>query len=135
MICSLVYRRYAKAAGVKRIGSQLQRIFNRAMAYAVHRGMLVQQNEHGTKDQRNKIVRQPHTPEVVVRKIGERRVEEVPPFEIVAFMDLYRRVHNVTDRESLIQKAKNHYGVLRMSEQTKKIFEDAFERLPDTAIS
>jgi Protein of unknown function (DUF3320) len=100
MYASLAYRRYRRASGGQRLGPQVKRTFNQAMSQLI-RSRRVVQIEDDIAGQIGKTVRLPGTPQVIVRELGDRALEEVPYSEVGTLMQQILDRGEAFDAESV----------------------------------
>jgi very-short-patch-repair endonuclease len=126
MLWLRVYHRYARAAGIHRIGHQLRSTFNRAAARAIRGGAL----EQSTEDQVGQTYRTVwlrDTPRVVPRQRGPRTAEELPPSEITAVADqITEKTPMPTDQ--LIRRISEEFAIGRLTTSTRDILQKALGR-------
>jgi very-short-patch-repair endonuclease len=128
MPCHRVYRLYALAAGIQRVGRSLRSSFNRAVRRAIHLGLIEERNEYANRDQMNQIVRKAGTPAVLLRARGDRALEEIPPAEIGALMNyLLRQEAGLTEAE-LLRSIMHQYGIGRLTSNIRTILLEIKER-------
>lgn len=77
------YRRYVKASGKERLGSNVKTTLNRIMYDAVRRGQLLQIEDNAV-GQIGRTVYAPGSDPVVVRELGPRALDDVPRSEVRA---------------------------------------------------
>ena len=119
MPCHRVYRIYARACGIQRVGRQIRRVFNKAIAKALRLKLIEQRNEHETVDQINKIVRGAGNPPVVFRTRGDRTLHEIPPAEVGALMNWLLAEDPDMDDVGLFRSVLNWYEISRMTSVTQ----------------
>jgi very-short-patch-repair endonuclease len=131
MLCYRAYRIYARAAGVRKIGRQIRSIFNQATWKALRTGRIEQRNEHGTRDQMNRIVRKAGSPVVVPRTRGGREFHEIPPAEVGEVMVFLRKQKPRLQDAELFQSVLNQYGFERMTSNIQTILQRIKDRYLD----
>ena len=82
-----LYQLYVKSAGGQRVGSNIKRILNIATGTAEKRGVVVGDDPLGVGGQKPKTFRLPDQPAVIVRELGPRKLEEVPPAELAKVLE------------------------------------------------
>lgn len=78
------YAVYLRGCGIKRMGSELKTTMNRALAAAIRRGLVQQEDERGKGGLIWSTLRMSGAPPVKVRERGPRTFEEIPPSELQA---------------------------------------------------
>ena len=82
MPCHRVYKLYARAAGLSRVGKDIQSALNKAVAYGLRQREFQQVDEWNRAGQIDKVMRIKDTPPVRLRERGPRDFDEVPPMEL-----------------------------------------------------
>jgi very-short-patch-repair endonuclease len=125
------YRLYIRAAGFSRVTKQARGPLNRAL---FHLGSRVVFDEL-TNPETNwpqRVVRIPGTPPVVVRRLGDRDLYEVPLNEIAELMLMGRRERVSSTREQLMRYVLDTYGLSRLTRRAEIYLEAAVELIsPD----
>ena len=88
---SRAYQAYIRASGAQRLGPQIRRILNRALAKLEREKHVIVERVSRESGYRNALLRTPETDQVRMREIGPRAFDEVPLSEISA---LVRRVRS-----------------------------------------
>jgi hypothetical protein len=117
MPCHRTYRLFADAAGMKRVGRQIRRFLNRAIAKGVRKGQIEQRNEYGSTDQINKIVFAAGEEATVLRTLGGRQLGEVPPSEVGELMRKRLEAADSLSDEGLFRSVLEFYGAKNMTVQ------------------
>jgi len=122
-----VFHLYARAAGIKKVGKVIRTVLDRILSSEISRGTVIASQEFPVSsrvlphpDTSTLIVRSPESPQVVVRTLGDRSFDEIPPWELAEVMR--GALSNTTrhDLESLFRAVLEHYGLKRM---TQHVFE------------
>lgn len=82
---------YVRAAGGQKVGSQIAKDLNSAIAAAVRAQRLVEENPLQQGGVKPRTYRLPDQPRYVIRDLGPRALEEVPPLELAARIRQVRR--------------------------------------------
>jgi len=115
MICSRAYRLYAKAAGIERIGHNLLRIFNEATRRAIRKGLIQSENEHYSTKLLHRILRKTGTSAIILRQLGNRIFDEVPPSEVALLMrQIYALKPKLFERD-VFKMVLKFYGISRLT--------------------
>jgi hypothetical protein len=77
-----VYDLYLRGCGIRRMGHDLKKIMNKALAHAIRQGRLMSENELGERDLALSVIRMANSPPIKLRNRGPRSLEEIPPSEI-----------------------------------------------------
>lgn len=94
----MVYRRLVAASGEKRQGRLIRAALDSGVRSAVRRGRVVASVPDAGGASEHRLLRLPTQPEVRLRQMGERTIEEVPPGELAAL------AHNVLAREPVLSR-------------------------------
>jgi len=124
-----VFRLYLKAAGLGRLGDYLKNALLRALQKAITKGLLVESNELEVRDKLARVVRLPNTPRVILRTRGDRALEEIPPSEITAVINLFHKQNIVSldEKEMLFRAVLDHYGFGRMTQKARQILKSTLQ--------
>jgi hypothetical protein len=99
VLAQRVYELYVRASGGHRVGKNVRQVLNRA-AYAAIRSGHIAQLEDDVPGQVGKTLYLPGTPSVVLRRRGERTLEQVPRTEVAGLAkEILRRDPSVGDGE------------------------------------
>jgi very-short-patch-repair endonuclease len=82
VVAKRVYDIYLRGCGVRRMGGELKSSMNSALARAIREGRVVREDESGKAGFLLSVVRTPGTPAVVLRELGPRKFEDLPPSEL-----------------------------------------------------
>ena len=119
------YQTYVRASGIQRLGPQIRRILNRALAKLERDGRVVVERAAGERGYRNAVLRTPETDRIRMRDIGPRSFDEVPGSELVALAGAVKRSKADANSEEVYREVLDIYGLVRMTAQVKKRFEEA----------
>jgi very-short-patch-repair endonuclease/F0F1-type ATP synthase membrane subunit b/b' len=120
MVCHRAYRIYVKAAGIQKvelegIKFEVFQTLHGAIRLAKNLEWIEERNEFGTYDQINQIVRKAGTPAVVLRTLGNRTFQDIPPAEIGEMMKCLRTLEPNLEDEALLQSVLKHYEIEDMT--------------------
>ena len=130
MPCHRVYRLYARAAGLSRVGKDIQSALNKAVAYGLRQQEFQQVDEWNRAGQIDKVVRIRGTPPVRLRERGLRDFDEVPPMELaVLIQSLLDRGDHTLDEplapEPIFRTVLAAYGSQRLTLKVRQSLERA----------
>ena len=130
MPCHRVYRLYARAAGLSRVGKDIQSALNKAVAYGLRQQEFQQVDEWNRAGQIDKVVRIRGTPPVRLRERGLRDFNEVPPMELaVLIQSLLDRGDHTLDEplapEPIFRTVLAAYGSQRLTLKVRQSLERA----------
>lgn len=104
---------YVQSSDGMRVGHQIAQSLNSAISSAVRRGRLVREDPLGEAGVRPTTLRLPEQPPVLMRQLGPRRFEHIPPSELAAVMhDAGQQVG--WDDELVFRATLRRYGIQRM---------------------
>ena len=119
------YQTYVRASGIQRLGPQIRRILNRALTNLERDGRVVVERPAGERGYRHAVLRTPETDRVRMRDIGPRSFDEVPGSELAALAGAVKRSKADANSEEVYREVLDIYGLVRMTAQVKKRFEEA----------
>ncbi|MBI3620993.1 MAG: AAA family ATPase [Nitrospirae bacterium] len=82
VVAKRVYDIYLSGCGIKRMGKELKRAMNKALAHAIRQGHVVSEDEAGKGGLLFSVVRAKGSPPIRLRSRGPRLLEEIPPSEL-----------------------------------------------------
>jgi len=129
MICYRAYRIYSYAVGIKRIGKQIRSVFNRAMRRAIASGKLEERNEYNLRDQIHKVVRIARSEPVLLRKRGDRTIDEIPPSEIACLIKHivnHSSPRDTNEKKTILREVLSYYELKRLTDNTNNVLERAW---------
>jgi len=117
MVCHRAFRIYVKAAGIQKVGLEgikfeVFHALHGAIRLAKKLEWIEERNEFETYDQINHIVRKAGTPAVVLRTLGNRTFQDIPPAEIGEMMKCLRTLEPDLDDEALLLCVLKHYELV-----------------------
>jgi very-short-patch-repair endonuclease/DNA polymerase III delta prime subunit len=116
---------YVKAIGKQRVGKEVARSLNRAIAYAESKKLIVSDNPLNEAGVKPKIYRLSSTPPVVPRSLGPRSLDQVPPSEIAHHMAAVILRDPEIAEDDLLRGVLERLGLRRLTENTRAILEKA----------
>ena len=105
---SRAYQTYVRASGMQRLGPQIRRILNRALAKPKRDGRVAVERSAGECDYRNAVLRTPETDRIQIRDIGPRSLDEVPGGELAALVGTVKTSKVDADSEELYREELGH---------------------------
>jgi len=124
IVCSRLYRIYASAVGIHKVGRQIKSVFDYAIQHTTALGLITRNPELGKQDQLLVVVRLPDTKLIVLRERGNRTIEEIPPSEIIRLMGKLIHISPQLEEDNplrLFRKILNMYSLKRMTESTLSV--------------
>ena len=119
-----VYDIFLRSAGIKRLGGQLKNILNEAMETALSRGNVSVDDEKGTSELISMIVRLNDSEEIVVRKRGDRELDEIPLREIRALAEKVLP-KPISLNDATYKEILSFYKITRLTSHAKEILGNA----------
>jgi hypothetical protein len=84
VVAKRVYDIYLESCGIKRMGNELKRTMNKALALAIRQNRVVSEDESAKGGILFSVVRAQGSPPIRLRSKGSRSLEEIPPSELQA---------------------------------------------------
>ncbi len=122
-----LFRRYANAAGIQRVGRQVKNALNQVLYTLRKERRVLESKELGGSGQKDLIIRLPNQPCVRLRDRGNRLLEEIPPSEIGALIADLKQVDRWLGREELFRRVLSTYGLSRLTNSARKHLEIALQ--------
>ena len=122
---SRAYQSYVRASGIQRLGPQIRRVLNRALARLERGKRVVVERAGGGTGYRNALLRTPETDHVKMREIGPRSFDEVPHSELAALVRAVKSSKPDAKSDEICREVLSIYGLVRMTAQVRKRFEKA----------
>jgi very-short-patch-repair endonuclease len=120
IIARRAYTIYANSAGLHRVGGQLRAVFDKAVNQALSAGHLLAEDESGSGNQQDHVIRTTGAPGISVRMRGSRTLDQIPPREIAALMGLILAKSPVSE-EPLYRKVLQVYAIGRLTAKAQDI--------------
>ena len=125
VLANRAYQIHVRASGIQRLGPQLRRFLDRALAKLERDGRVVVERATGERGYRNAVLRKPETDQVRMRDIGPRSFDEVPGSELAALVGAIKRSKADASSDEIYREILDIYGLVRMTAQVRKRFEEA----------
>lgn len=122
------YQCLVRACGVSRLGPQIRRILNRALAKLERGQRVIVECAIDGAGYKNAVIRTPEAVSVKVRAIGPRSFDEVPLSELAKLIDAVRSTNPNEASDGIYREVLGIYGLVRMTTQVRQRFEDAEKR-------
>ena len=119
------YQAYIQGSAVRRLGPSVRRTLNRALASLERKKRVSVKRATNASGHQNALVTTPATDATVVREIGPRTLDEVPLPEVSSLLGSVRASNPGASSEAIYRQVLELYGLVRMTVQTKKRFEEA----------
>jgi very-short-patch-repair endonuclease len=132
LLRSSVQRLYLRGCpGVSRLGKEIQRVLNRSVGVLLASGEVVLENELGGSTQEGQVLRVANTPRVRPRPVGQRSLEEIPPSELMSWLDDRRSSlgqHFSPDADDCTRYLLHRCGCHTMTLPRRKYLQRVFTR-------
>lgn len=120
-----LHQAYRDAYGGHRVGKEIARQLNRAIALAERRRQIVSDNPLNESGIRPKTFRLPHQPQVVPRELGPRTLELVPPAELAHHLAQLSAGDKLQSEEELFRAVLDLLGLKRLTDNAKSSLRSA----------
>lgn len=132
VVLDCVYRRYARAVGIRRIGRVVRSAFNKAAQMALRDRAIFSLGYNPPKAiMGTQIVTADPLADVHARELGSRRLDEVPVLELLEMAKWIRSQHGISSKESIAQAIAAEYGVKRYTARIREHLEECLRGLQD----
>jgi hypothetical protein len=125
MLAKKAYDIYLRRCGIKKLGSQLKKIMNSAMQYAINNNQIETEDEWGKGGIIYSIVRIKDSAPIKLRKLGSRLFDEIPPSELQTASILLKKENMELGGEENLRDVLNYYGLKRLTPSVKESFKEA----------
>jgi very-short-patch-repair endonuclease len=105
---------YVRSSAGHRVGPQIGKILDSAVSAAVRTGLLLQEDPLAQSSLRPSTYRLPEQPAVVVRELGPRSLEHVPPTELAQVLHLTASRIGQDDLDRVFREAMAEYDIRRL---------------------
>lgn len=106
---------YVLASGGSRVSKQIAHALNTAISYAVRRGILIADNPLGQSGVKPRTYRLPDQDEAVLRQLGPRTLDQMPPMGLVHLLRDAATVSGWDCTESLFRDVLHRLGRDRLT--------------------
>ena len=118
------YRLINRASGRQRLTMPARRALNRACAAAVRTGHVVAANPLDREGQAQLVLRNPDSPNVVLRERGPRELDELPPDEIAVLLHSLSAAGGTTETEALKRQVLDRLGWVRLTRNVNEFLDE-----------
>ncbi len=126
------YRVYTRAAGGRRVGTEMRRAFHEATRQALRAGEIRQLDDEAVPLDRRTLFL-PGKPSVLLRELGPRQLPDVPRSEVAKLIK-YLRLEGADD--DVVKRAVlNAYGLVRLTARTRQYLDECLGYHPRPAAS
>ncbi|MGO4598509.1 AAA domain-containing protein [Terrabacter sp. 2RAF25] len=110
-----LHQRYVLSSGGHRVGKQIARALNAGLSEALRQGILVSDNPLNASGLKPRTYRLPESAAVLVRRLGPRTLEQVPPLELAHVVHQTAAVTGWDSTEVLFRDVLHRLGRDRLS--------------------
>lgn len=129
VVAKRVYDIYLRGCGIKRMGHELKRTMNKALAHAIRQGRVVSEDEAAKSGLLFSVVRTKGSRPVRLRSRGPRSFEEIPPSELqVLARYLLEGYGFASGSEEHLRAVMECLDLKRMTTQVGATFREILER-------
>lgn len=125
---------YVRSADGHRVGSRIASALNSAISTAVRKGLLVADSPLGEVGVKPRTYRLPTQPVAVVRQLGPRTFDQIPPAELAAVLAEEAETLGRANRTAWYRSAIGRYGLSKLGSTIKSRL-DAVARLVEPPAS
>jgi very-short-patch-repair endonuclease len=115
-------RQYVTSAGGQKVGPAVAKVLNRAITSAVRLGYLEVDDPLGQQGVKPKTYRVPSQPRVILRTLGDRDFDQIPPGELAACMDWIVERDGEQQFEAVARAVLAEYGLRRLTSGVEERF-------------
>lgn len=126
---------YVKGSGGQRVGKNIAKALNSAITSAVRQGTLVDDNPLGEPGVKPRTFRLPQQPEVIVRDLGPRALEHIPPRELAALLEWAGETCGSDNNELLFRSTLDRLGLKRLTSNVQARLEAVLHWLQEQHVA
>jgi very-short-patch-repair endonuclease len=105
---------YVRSAAGQKVGSQIARTLNSAVAAAVRQGRLIQDDPLGESGVKPRTFRLPDQPTASARELGPRTFDQIPPAELAVVMGQVAEIIGWEDPITVFRETIAVYGIRKL---------------------
>ena len=129
VLAKRVYDIYLRGCGIKRMGNELKRTMNKALAHAIRQGRVVSEDEVSKSGLLFSVVRAKGSPPIRLRSRGPRSFEEIPPSELQILSRYLLEGHSfASGSEEHLRAVLECLDLKRLTAQVGKTFREILNR-------
>jgi len=129
VLAKRVYDIYLRGCGIKRMGHELKRSMNKALAHAIRQGRVVSEDEAAKSGLLFSVVRAKGSPPIRLRTRGPRSFEEIPPSELQVLARYLLEGHGfASGSEEHLRAVLECLDLKRLTTQVGTTFREILER-------
>ena len=127
MLAKKAYDVYLRTCGIQRLGSQLQKTMNTAMQYAINHNKIDSEDELKKGGLIYSIVRTKNSPPIILRDLGSRAFDEIPPSELQVVSQIIKQKNEEFSEEEHIRAVLKFYDLVKLTPTRESLFKKANE--------
>ncbi|WP_432560411.1 AAA domain-containing protein [Granulicoccus sp. GXG6511] len=116
---------YAVASGGQRVGKLIAKRLNAVVAKAERRGLLLGDDPFRRSGIKFRTFRLPGQPVAILRELGPRRLDEVPPAELALALTGVAQRHPAVGQEQLLRLTLRLFGRAALTTTAREVLEPA----------
>jgi DNA polymerase III delta prime subunit len=110
-----LHQAHVRAAGGQRVGRQIAHALNSAITRAKNQGLLIEENPLSEAGVKPRTYRLPSQPQYLVRELGPRTLEQVPPQELAVVLSTAAKGMGWSDEEAVFRAVLEKYKLRRLT--------------------
>ena len=110
-----LHQAHVRASGGQRVGRQIAHALNSALLRAKNQGLLIEDDPLSESGVKPKTFRLPSQPQYIVRTLGPRILEQVPPLELAEVLAAVGGQRGWLDEELVFRGVLERYGIRRFT--------------------
>jgi very-short-patch-repair endonuclease len=114
MVGHRLHAAYVRSSAGHRVGPQIGRILDTAVSAAVRRGLLIQEDPLAESEIRSSTFRLPEQSALLMRELGPRTFDQVPPAELAQLMLIVASRTGRDDLDRLFRETMAKYDIRRL---------------------
>jgi very-short-patch-repair endonuclease len=105
---------YVRSSAGHRVGPQISKALNSAVSAAIRKGLLIREDPLAESDIRPCTFRLPEQLTVVLRELGPRTFDQVPPAELACLLEIVASRVGRDDRDAVFRETLTEYDIRRL---------------------
>lgn len=123
MLIGRLQTAYVQASGGQKVGASIATTLNRAIESATRRGLLIRDNPLTEQEMKAHTVRLPSQQDAVLRELGPRGFDLVPPAELAALLTVVAEGLGWEHRDALYRETLRILGLVRLTDNVRARFD------------
>jgi len=123
-----VFQLYARAASIQRLRREVASGLSLALDQAIREGRLIVEADRVINGEQQWVLRTPEQASVLLRKGGDRSLDDIPLTEIAAAMTYISAREGFTSQDELFRSCLSLFGLKRLTENVRQTLETVWRR-------